>query len=417
MSNLTTAAPGFLPTTGGPPVVMARPRTSVLRIVHELWDARDLVVQFVRRDITIRYTQAVMGFAWALFMPLLIVGAGLIFRLVMSAASGHRAETSDVAGLLVRSMPWSFFSAALSTATQSVLAYANLIGKVKFPREALPVSSVAAQGADLVIGAAFVVIALPFLGVSGSFTWLWALVMLVLLIAFTIGCSLLLSCANLFYRDVKYIVQVVLQFGVFATPVFFAPELLPRRARAIMLALPLTPFIEGIDAVDRAWAQLVAHARVTDGARAGRGVDAVDAAVRGGARRGDGRNRAAGLPSRLGAFRGDGVMESRLIFDGVWKRFRRGQVHDSLRDLIPALTRKLSGKERAELEERDFWALRDISFEVKPGEVLGIIGGNGAGKSTTLKILNELMEPTKGRVVAEGKIGSLIEVSAGFTRI
>lgn len=107
-------------------------------------------------------------------------------------------------------------------------------------------------------------------------------------------------------------------------------------------------------------------------------------------------------------------MEPRLVFDGVWKRFRRGQVHDSLRELIPAMARKLSGKQRAELEERDFWALRDISFEVKPGEVLGIIGGNGAGKSTTLKILNELMEPTKGRVIADGKIGSLIEVSAGF---
>lgn len=107
-------------------------------------------------------------------------------------------------------------------------------------------------------------------------------------------------------------------------------------------------------------------------------------------------------------------MQSTLVFDRVWKRFRRGAVHDSLRELIPAVARRISGKRRAELEERDFWALQNVSFEVKPGEVLGIIGGNGAGKSTTLKILNELMEPTKGRVICEGKIGSLIEVSAGF---
>jgi len=107
-------------------------------------------------------------------------------------------------------------------------------------------------------------------------------------------------------------------------------------------------------------------------------------------------------------------METTLVFDRVWKRFRRGAVHDSLRELIPSVARRLSGQKRPELEERDFWALTDISFEVKPAEVLGIIGGNGAGKSTTLKILNELMEPTKGRVHSEGKIGSLIEVSAGF---
>lgn len=108
-------------------------------------------------------------------------------------------------------------------------------------------------------------------------------------------------------------------------------------------------------------------------------------------------------------------MDTTLAFDHVWKRFRKGAVHDSLREVIPALVRKISGKQnKSELGERDFWALTDLSFEVKPGNVLGIIGGNGAGKSTTLKILNELMEPTKGRVQIRGKIGSLIEVSAGF---
>ena len=246
MSQTTTATAGFLP----PPVAAApssKPSGSIARIVHELWDARDLVMQFTRRDVTVRYAQAVMGFAWALFMPVLIVGAGLIFRVVVSNVSKTQSEMSDVGSLLVKSLPWAFFSAALSTATQSVLAYANLIGKVKFPREALPIASVAAQGVDLVIGALFVAVVLPFLGVSASWSLLWVPVMLVLLVAFTIGCSLLLSCANLLYRDIKYIVQVVLQFGVFATPVFFAPELLPLRMRTVMLRLPLTPYIQGLD--------------------------------------------------------------------------------------------------------------------------------------------------------------------------
>ena len=109
------------------------------------------------------------------------------------------------------------------------------------------------------------------------------------------------------------------------------------------------------------------------------------------------------------------MSEPRLSFDHVWKKFKRGQAHDSLRDLVPAMVRRLTGRE-APLHEgvRDFWAVRDLSFDVRPGEVLGIIGSNGAGKSTTLKILNRVMEPSSGTVTTQGKVGALIEVSAGF---
>jgi ABC-type polysaccharide/polyol phosphate transport system ATPase subunit len=111
------------------------------------------------------------------------------------------------------------------------------------------------------------------------------------------------------------------------------------------------------------------------------------------------------------------MTESGIVFEHVWKKFRRGEVHDSLRDLIPALARRLLGRtpnDPAALHGREFWALSDVSFTVRPGEALGIIGANGAGKSTVLKTLNRIIRPTRGWFEVRGRIGSLIEVSAGF---
>ena len=110
--------------------------------------------------------------------------------------------------------------------------------------------------------------------------------------------------------------------------------------------------------------------------------------------------------------------EPGIVFDHIWKKFRRGEVHDSLRDLIPAVTRRLLGRPSATdeslLTPKEFWALSDVSFEVKPGQALGIIGPNGAGKSTVLKTLNRIIRPTRGWCEIRGRAGSLIEVSAGF---
>jgi homopolymeric O-antigen transport system ATP-binding protein len=104
-----------------------------------------------------------------------------------------------------------------------------------------------------------------------------------------------------------------------------------------------------------------------------------------------------------------------VVFDGVWKKFRQGERHDSLRDLIPAAIGALRGRNSsAELKTEEFWAVHDVSFEVQPGEALGIIGPNGAGKSTTLKLLTRILRPNRGRCAVTGRVGALIEVAAGF---
>jgi lipopolysaccharide transport system ATP-binding protein len=104
-----------------------------------------------------------------------------------------------------------------------------------------------------------------------------------------------------------------------------------------------------------------------------------------------------------------------VTFDRVWKKFRRGERHDSLRDLIPGLAKGLFRTvTQDQLTEAEFWAVEDVSFAVGPGEALGIIGPNGAGKSTTLKLLTRIMRPNRGACVVRGRIGALIEIAAGF---
>src|ERR1039457_681819 len=104
-----------------------------------------------------------------------------------------------------------------------------------------------------------------------------------------------------------------------------------------------------------------------------------------------------------------------LMMHHVYKKFRKGEIYNSLRDLVPALTGRLfQQQELRESDKREFWALQDISFEVKRGEAFGIIGHNGAGKSTALKILSRIMKPTRGRMVINGRVSALIEVAAGF---
>ena len=101
--------------------------------------------------------------------------------------------------------------------------------------------------------------------------------------------------------------------------------------------------------------------------------------------------------------------------NGVSKRFRKGEVFDSLRDILPALTGKITGRrQRGAASRREFWALKDISFSVGRGEALGIIGHNGAGKSTILKLLSRLIKPTNGTIEIDGSLSALIEVGAGF---
>lgn len=106
----------------------------------------------------------------------------------------------------------------------------------------------------------------------------------------------------------------------------------------------------------------------------------------------------------------------RVQFEGVWKKFRRGDFSNSLRDALPALLRRWRGQpgDSATLRRSEFYSLEDINFQVKSGECLGVIGHNGAGKSTLLKCASRILRPNRGNISVRGRVSALIEVGAGF---
>jgi len=212
----------------------------------EVWDHRDLLEQLALRDIKLRYKQAAMGFMWAVFMPCLIVLSGLIIRYAMARIAGQTLVASDVANIAVKGVGWAFFVGALGFATASLVGNSSLVTKIYFPREVLPLSAVAAQSFDTTIGLGTLLVLLPFLGVRAHMSLLWVPALLALLVVFTTAASLFLSCANLFYRDVKYIVQIVLMFGIFFTPVFFEPSMLGTGGAHLAMLNPMTGILEGL---------------------------------------------------------------------------------------------------------------------------------------------------------------------------
>ena len=200
------------------------------------------------RDVRIRYKQTVMGFLWALFMPLLIVMASLFIKKMFSLLSGRPIEMTEVVSVAVKALPWAFFVASIRFATISLVSNSDLVTKIYFPREVFPLSSVLANLVDFAIASAASIPFLVLMGLRGSIYLAWLPVLLLFLILFTAGLGMLLSCANLFFRDVKYIVEVLLTFGIFFTPVFYDASMFGPWAPVILLN-PLAAILEAINDV------------------------------------------------------------------------------------------------------------------------------------------------------------------------
>jgi lipopolysaccharide transport system permease protein len=211
---------------------------------RDLWRYRELFYFLAWRDILVRYKQTAIGIAWALVRPFLTM---LVFTFIFSRVAKLPAPGSVPYALLVFAamLPWQFFSTALSEASNSLIGNSNLISKVYFPRLIVPAGSVITSFVDFLITLGLM---------AGMMVWYgflpdWRLLTLPLFMALAFGSAfgagLWLCALNVRYRDFRYIVPFIVQFGLYLSPVGFSSNIVPEGMRLIYALNPMVGVIDG----------------------------------------------------------------------------------------------------------------------------------------------------------------------------
>ena len=220
----------------------------MVQMITELLKYRSLLWAFTIRNIQLKYKQTVMGFLWAIFMPLIIVFSGIVVKAAMAQMSGRPIQLAEMASVAVKSLSWAFFVAALKFSVNSLVGNMDLVKKIYFPKEVFPLSYTLGQLFDLFIASAAFTVIFFFAHIGVSIYLLWLPVLILLLVMLTAGLGMTLSCANLFYRDVRYVVDVILTFGIFFTPVFYEASMF-KKWETVILLNPVAPILESINRV------------------------------------------------------------------------------------------------------------------------------------------------------------------------
>ncbi|BAY31532.1 ABC-2 type transporter [Nostoc carneum NIES-2107] len=209
----------------------------------DLWRYRELLYFLAWRDILVRYKQTFIGIAWALIRPFLTM---VVFTVVFGNLAKLPSEGAPYPILVFAAMlPWQFFSNALGECSNSLIANANLISKVYFPRLIVPISAVTVSFVD------FMISGIILLGLMAWYNFIpgWRILTLPLFIAIafaaSMGVGLWLAALNVEYRDFRYIVPFIMQFGLYISPVGFSSSVVPEKWRLLYSLNPMVGVIDG----------------------------------------------------------------------------------------------------------------------------------------------------------------------------
>jgi homopolymeric O-antigen transport system permease protein len=226
------------------PLIVIEPTTQWWRLVlRELWTNRELLKVLTERDIKVRYKQTVLGFAWAILQPFMLMVVFSIFfgRFAKMPSDGLPYPIFAYAGLL----PWTFFSTAVTNASQSLVNSSHLVSKVYFPRLIVPFAVVGAGLVDFLIAGAFMFLMMAYFGVGWGWQLLLAPFLTLCVLLTALGVGTFLASLTVTYRDFRFVVPFLVQFWMFATPIAFPLSIVPEQWQWLLFLNPMTGIVGG----------------------------------------------------------------------------------------------------------------------------------------------------------------------------
>ncbi len=368
-------------------------------IIASLWRNRSLATALVRREVIGRYRGSTLGILWSFFNPICMLAVyvfvfSVVFKARWNVGSDSKTEFALVlfAGLLV----FNLFSECINRAPTLILSNVNYVKKVVFPLEILPWVVLGSASFHMLIS---LTVWMAFYWIFFGLPQLTALLLPFVLfpvIFLTLGLSWMLASLGVYLRDVSQFIGIFTSVLLFMSPIFYPMSSLPPEYQALLMLNPLTPVIElvrdvliwGKAPIGPCWGSTRAyhyylHGWVLPGSR---------------------RHAMGFRMSSDVAIKVAKLSKCYHIYD---------QPRDRLKQFILPRLQRMSGLQAKEYF-RNFWALRDVSFEVKKGETVGIVGRNGSGKSTLLQLICGTLNPTSGSIHTSGRIAALLELGSGF---
>lgn len=223
--------------------LLIEPGQGVRHYWRDLWEYRELFYFLSWRDVAVRYKQTVLGVAWSILRPVLTM---IVFTVIFGQLANLPSDGVPYPILVYSAMlPWQFFASSLTESSNSLVANAQMISKIYFPRLALPISAIVVSFVDF--GISFVVLIVLMLAYRYPPTWRMVTLPLFIVLAFAaaLGAGLWLASLNVRYRDFRYIVPFAVQLGLYVSPVGFSSSVVPEEWRLLYSLNPMVGVIDG----------------------------------------------------------------------------------------------------------------------------------------------------------------------------
>jgi lipopolysaccharide transport system permease protein len=214
--------------------------------IKSIYSYRELLMQIVSRELKSKYKQSILGYFWAILNPFFqMFVMSFVFSIIMHIPTKFADNIPYSVFLYVGLLPWNLFASSINSSCGSLLSNSSLITKVYFPRSILVIATIFARIVDFIFAVSILIIYLIIYKIPINIHILWVIPIFFIQQIFTIGISFIFAAANLFYRDIQYLVSLGITLWMYLTPLVYPVELIPDKFRFIFQFNPMSVFING----------------------------------------------------------------------------------------------------------------------------------------------------------------------------